>query len=567
MNTQQYEKFKLLKNAGLALDYLTGMVDKKQDYLPYWLVAPHESPAFARHCRVDDSELVASWYEAIVSLRHLMGTEEGLKAERGFQRHLLRSWGKHGLRYNEDYPWSHTNHSSFHEMAYILGALNRWKAEEPDNKEVEKKARELVRGLRSLVIERKTRVFWSGDYPEKEPVYEFPNDVYLKDRGWDLSCHTGRGEPSVRNGMMLHSLVKRWEIANDEVALDLARGMANFLTGVSRYFNYKGEFFGHVHSAVWVASGLVRLGRLTNNDNYLSKGHQIYKYVKSISSSFGWVPEYAQWHPMSEEHSETCCIKDMIECSLELIDAGFDEYWDVVNNYVRNQLIEHQIRDGDFISTDNSRKDTEEITYRDINKRVVGGFSGGGEPNSISLLRFRSIAGCCAGTAPQALYLAWKRSSVENNGIITVNLPFDKENEKVKVETGYPNEGWMRVTSGKDCELRIRIFSWMGDKLETKIAGRPVAPIWKEGCLRFPEIHKGEMVEIRHKLRTEERREGIRNTEYEVSWRGSDIVEINPPGLPLRLYQRRLGIPKEYPQPINISTSGKGFEAGSTQQK
>ena len=55
-------------------------------------------------------------------------------------------WGEHGLRFHEPYAWSNTIHSSFHEMAYILSALNRWRLREPDNRVVRRRMAELVRG-------------------------------------------------------------------------------------------------------------------------------------------------------------------------------------------------------------------------------------------------------------------------------------------------------------------------------------------------------------------------------------------------------------------------------------
>ena len=257
-----YEKFQPLKNAQLALNYLTRMVDDRCDFLPYWLVAPHESPAFAKHCRVDDAELVASWYEAIVAVQEMLGTDEGAAVREGFRRHLMRSWGPHGLRFHHDYPWSHTNHSGFHEMAYIVSALNRWLEHEPDNKLVRRRLTELIHGMRGLVHERKTRTFWSGDFPFDERVYEFPNDIYIQGTGWDFSRVTGRGEEAIRNAMMLQPLARTYELFADEAALDLAIGIANHVLGISRYFNWKGEFFGHVHSAVWFAGGCVLLGRV-----------------------------------------------------------------------------------------------------------------------------------------------------------------------------------------------------------------------------------------------------------------------------------------------------------------
>ena len=193
MKSVRYEKFQPLVNARLALGYLTSMVDRRCDCLPYWLVAPQANPAYAKHCRVDDAELVASWYEAIDAVRKMLRTEEGADVQAAFRRHLMKSWGEHGLRFHEPYPWSNTLHSSFHEMAYILSALNRILADDPEDAEAERRASELVRGMRSLVIHRKVKTFWSGDYEEKDPIYEFPNDVYLADGGFDLTRHTGRG--------------------------------------------------------------------------------------------------------------------------------------------------------------------------------------------------------------------------------------------------------------------------------------------------------------------------------------------------------------------------------------
>ncbi len=571
MAKTRYEKFDLPHHCRMAENYLTSMVDEDFDYLPYWLIAAHENPAFVEHCRVDDAELVASWYEAAVATRQVLGEKSGKlkEVEDAFWRHMMKSWGEHGLRFHEDYPWTHTNHSSFHEMAYILSALNRRLANRPDDKEAEKRARNLVRGMRKLVIERKTRTFWSGDSPvNPQPCYEFPNDVYLRDGGFDMTCCTGRGEEPIRNGMMLHALVVRYDQAGDRAAFDLARGIANHLLTLSRYFNVRMEFFGHIHSAMWVASGLVRLGRLDKCDWYIEKGKAIYDYVRSLSSSFGWVPEFAQWRPADGEFCETCCIKDMIQCATELIDAGFDEYWSDVNLFGRNQLVENQIRDGCFVATDNSMPDTVERSYKDIDKRIVGGWSGGSEPNSISLKKFRSIAGCCVGTAPQALQIVWDRVCRLQRGRLTVNMPIEKDDRHAAIEVGYPNEGFILVTPKRDCELAIRIHPWMPKKLTAAVAGRARKIRIEDGLAILGKVKRGQTAELKHPLRLRVAKEHCRARTWTVTWSGPDVVDISPKGAPLRLYQRVEGKKKVYPKPARQRTTGTGFaEKGPTNMK
>src|SRR5690554_5458492 len=132
-----FKKFSIETDAALAHNYLTGMVDADRDYLPYWLIGANENPAWAQHCRVDDAELVASWYEALACVMDILGTDEGAGVLGGFKRHLMKSWGDHGLRFHEKYPWTHTMHSSFHEMGYVMSALVRLCALEPDNKEAQ----------------------------------------------------------------------------------------------------------------------------------------------------------------------------------------------------------------------------------------------------------------------------------------------------------------------------------------------------------------------------------------------------------------------------------------------
>lgn len=563
-----YEKYDLRRDARLALNYLTRMVDPRYDYLPYWFIAANENPASARHVRVDDAELVASWYEALVCTQEVLGTREGAEVLDGFKKHLMRSWGEHGLRFHEPYPWAATMHSSFHEMAYVVAALNRWLEREPDNRLVRKRLRGLVRGMRRLVYQRKVRTFWSGDTKLDERVYVFPNDVYLKGKGWDLSCFTGRGEESVRNGMILHPLVKSYQLFGDEVALDLAVGTANYLLGSSRYFNWKGEFFGHVHSAVWVAGGLVLLGRLTGEKRYVERGRDIFNYVLGMSSSYGWVPEYAQWHPMEEEHCETCCIRDMILCAFELIDAGDHGLWDMVNRFARNQMSEQQIKTGSFVGVDNSIADTTDKTFKDIDKRIVGGWSGGGEPNSIALNRFRSVAGCCVGTAPQAMHQVWTNIVRQKGRRISVNLPIDKDDARATVATGYPNEGWMQVTVRRSGDFAVRVHPFMRKGLTAQVNGRTrrIATN-EEDCLEFPDVRKGAVIRLEHDIRNVVRNEIVGARPHKVTWRGCDVAHISPEGEPLRLYQRRTDIPKEIPAPPRKKKLSAAMDLGPTQMK
>ena len=563
----RYKKYDLKNEAEMALNYIDGMTDRAYDYLPFWLVEPHKKPAQAEHCKVDDAELVGSWYEAVDSIHSILGErEESVKLHEGFRRQVLSNWGEHGLRFHKKYPWTHTIHSSFHEMGYILPALNRMVKNNPNDEEAEMRAAGLVRGMRSLVISREVKTFWSGDSRERSPVYEFPNDVYLQDGGFDLTRHTGRGEQSIRNAVSLHALVDRYVIAGDEVALDLAIGMSNYLLGPSRYFNYKFEFFGHVHSAAWVAAGLIYLGRVTGVEKYSNAGEQIYLYVRSMTSSAGWVPEYAQWHKPEDEHCETCCIKDLILCTHELILSGKREYWDEMNRYGRNQLSENQITYTGYVEVDNTREDADGKTYKNLDKRLIGGYTGGSEPNSISLTRFRSIAGCCVGTGPIALELLWNNVATDVDGVLTVNIHTDKETDAYTLMHNMPDDGRIALAVKKDCNAGFRLYPWMSEEWRLLVNGDKVDALFAEdGDVAYAELKAGDTVELVFPIATVEKKEFFAGREYTEFWRGGDMIDILPRGEHVRLYQRDMKMTKYYPLPSDIVYIGAA-DKGPTQQ-
>ena len=562
----KYQHFDPRRMAELARNYLTGMVDPKNGYLPYWLVLPNQKPAEAAHCRVDDAELVGSWYEGLDSAMQVLGSQEGREVLDGFETFLRSSWGPAGLRYHQKYPWTHTMHASFHEMGYILPALNRILRKKPQDAETEARIRGLVHGMRSLVTERKVRTFWSGDYTEEKPIYEFPNDVYLLEGGFDLTRHTGRGEQSIRNAVVIPALAERAREKGDEEALDLAQGLANQLLGPSRYFNYRYAFFGHVHSAVWVAGGLADLTDLTGDPAYFTAAKGIYDYVRSLSSSFGWVPEYAQWHPMQEEHCETCCLKDMLVMAEKLTRHGYPEYWQDIVLFSRNQLAENQITSATYVVTDNSRPDTDSTTWKDLDRRMIGGFTGGSLPNSISLSKFRSIAGCCAGTAPMAIQLVWDHAVTREKDVTAVNVPLDRETEAWKLESDYPDRGEMRLTLKQGGQAAFRRYPFMGEKITCTVNGSPVRFREENGLILPPPLRPGESVTLRHPLRTAQRKETAAGRPYTVFWRGPDVVDITPHGEHLRLYQRDLRKEKVLPRPEDVVYTGAA-NYGPTQQK
>lgn len=538
-----YKKYNPKDYAELSVHFLTNMVDKKRNFLPYWLIDLECEPARAQHCRCDDAEICASWAEALLLLQEFTSNPDTDAVLKGLTEITMEGFHEDGLHYNSPYPWTDHIFASMHEQAYIASFLTTW-YERKKSPVAKEKMDQLVSGLLKIANKKELVTFWGGTYKQPRKSYFFTGDAIYDGIGWDLTKTRGSGEEATRNHPMVGALTKYYELTGNKEALDLAEGLINYSVIESHYFSYKGEFAGHVHTHLWIAIGLARLARITGNETYKTLVRDIYEYGKKISSSFGFVPEFGHFNHPGHITSESCCIKDMIELAYEMIRLGYDE-WDLIDRFARNQLVENQMQNGDFLSTDNTLEDTDEETFQNMNTRIVGGFTGHAEPNSIPITNRRALAGCCSGIAPQAHHLVWEMAVTKEDNIVYVNLPIDKETDEISVNCEYPNEGKMTVMVKLDCSLRIRIPEWAGQRISVKINGVSVPLFWDKNYLNLECAKEGDQIIITHELQTIERTELVAGTEYTVWWRGSHVVKMLPEGKPYQLYIRTPGYQSE----------------------
>ena len=126
----------------------------------------------------------------------------------------------------------------------------------------------------------------------------------------------------MRLSTLIHPAMVHHTLTGDPASLDLARGLANAITGFSHFFSSKTEFQGEVHAALVAAAGLARLGRVLSQDRYVARAKSLYDYVRRHSSAFGWVPEFLQWQLPADERCDATCTADMMVCAMELVEIG-----------------------------------------------------------------------------------------------------------------------------------------------------------------------------------------------------------------------------------------------------
>src|SRR5205085_12310260 len=107
----------------------------------------------------------------------------------------------------------------------------------------------------------------------------------------------------------------------------------------------------HAAGYVAMASAAVRYGAATDDEQYISWADRLYRWVRANSSEFGWVPGplglgadyFARWYDAPPRRTcETCSLADTLNLAILLAGEGHPEYWDDVERYARNQLLQNQ---------------------------------------------------------------------------------------------------------------------------------------------------------------------------------------------------------------------------------
>ena len=312
----------------------------------------------------------------------------------------------------------------------------------------------------------------------------------------------------------------------------------------------------HVHTRTTAIVGLIHLGIVTGNKDYIEFGKRAYDWMRSQSSTFGWVPENMQ--TAGREVSEMCCVTDMIGIQTLLAKAGYSECWDHVEQYVRNHVIESQISAAGSLSDilrDNLQSDppddTDEISYDNALGRMAGGFAGPIYPNDLFSAYPQSrtapreqwlidVSGCCAPSGAKALYLAWDNIVTTDSTGIWVNLAIDRDSEWVKVVSARPLEGRIEIKARTDLPIHFRMPGWV-DKhdVECRVDGTETGHDWIGEYLCCRHLIAGQELSVRYPLREFTATEHLAGLPYAVSWRGDTVVKVESDESPvLPLYRR-----------------------------
>jgi hypothetical protein len=113
---------------------------------------------------------------------------------------------------------------------------------------------------------------------------------------------------------------------------------------------------------------------------------------------------------------------DAIGCAIALAEAGYTEYWQVAERFLRNHLVESQLTDTSWIhQLETKERDIpRRKTFYRVGDRLRGAFAGYAAPNDFvySGVKGRGhimdVQTCCVASGARGLYYGWRSIVTEN---------------------------------------------------------------------------------------------------------------------------------------------------------
>ncbi|XEC96152.1 hypothetical protein AB6A23_06210 [Paenibacillus tarimensis] len=539
------------ERAAAALNAMIGMADRKFGGIPFFGANLMEKPAFMTHGDWDYGSSHGRMIDGIVLARHMSGATFGEDVEEQYRANLLSFFKEDGMSYRQINPtqsWE-PNANLIDQRAVIL-SLTSWYMATGDDK-VKQYADRHVAALKRIAVK------------ERE-VWYYPASEYTE-RGWPSANAVQlrlAPDPAAFCGRLVMPLLKYHEVTGNPDAFELCQFFTAMIIQRSGVFNEDGSFnsslayrSGHFHTRLGTLDAIARFGRFTQDASMINWVKKSYDWALTQCTSFGWTP--GDMREQAYEH-ETCSLVDLISTGITLAHSGYTEYWGTVERFIRNHLTESQLLDLSWVEVtgDTSKDIPGWLSYENVAQRTRGAFAGYSAPNDFCCNttggrgHTNDLQICCLGAGTRGLFLGWKNTVTENNGTVSVNFLLNRGSQWLDVESHLPHEGRVDLRINRDIDrLMVRIPEWAGyarvramrerNGETSEICGKGPSTWVKECFLLLGKAYAGETISVTFPLSRRKTTETAVGEQYEVTWRGDDVVYISPEGTTHPFYNNR----------------------------
>jgi hypothetical protein len=500
----------LAERARLAVNALTESLNPNTGYAPYGHAFFKVQPAYMSERmyapRLDAGK--ANWgkvMEALVLMRRMCGSTQHLEIQSQSLRGMIGYVNASGCPYQNSRA--------------IMALLELYR--QRPTPELRLRLEEQTRRLHTQVNRQAESAWYEDPAPESEPtdlgIFNYVNQTH-------------------QHGGPIRALCLWHAIGGHGPDLDLAGQFTRFVVQPRfwepeiepRFFvgSERAHYKGHVHSYLGALLGVLPYARLTGDAWLKEFVRNGYEYTRNLGIARLGV------------FGETCAIAEMTILAVELSELGVADYWDHVDQYVRNHLTEMQYidrprvgqvvarmptletlprtsQDEDLFQTREDGQPGGDTTARMLDRNLGCFFTDGGHPAAIPRANWTWTI-CCVGNGAKGLYHAWRSILQQERGGVQIRLLLNRASPWLDIDSYLPYEGRVVIRNKTARRIAVRLPSWVDKRAVTcQVHGRAAAPSWLDRNLLFDPVQEGEVIQIEFPV--------VESTEtYTLKWRPED---------------------------------------------
>ena len=542
------DTLELSEHGRMAINGVLGILNPERDYECTFLTIFDVHPVYMLHWSVMVSGVMPKFIESLPMLRQMSGSEQDMDIQNGFMDAMIRNMDEDGMVYDRsspDRPWNtgvaygkkdwDEDYACMAGNGRLLAGLIHWHQVTGDDVWKRRAARTAER-MHELAIVRDDIAY----YPNPGLGNDFS---YPRKSGWTITDPPAGPEEGCEHATLyylyqpLRGFVRYYQLTGDDRYMELSRKFVNL--GMDRKFGgadhdmhkelgaERGHFRRHFHAGLAGVRGLLDYAVVAGDFRLKTFARDAYEWARQHG-----IHRLGIFSNHWSMGMEGCAIGDMTGLAVALTDAGVGDYWDDVEQYARNGLIEAQMTDKDeMLRVANAGRERPENSgwggefdwrFNNNNKGVLAGQEIHDRTPERNVGAYGWIweashqlpmlMHCCTANAPQGLYYAWEGIVRLRGDTAEVNMWLNRRSPWVDVFSSLPHEGKLRVVNKTMSRISVRKPGWANaSKIRCLIDSKDVRPVWIGNRMVFDGLKGGETIQIETPVKTE-------SAEYSVAY-------------------------------------------------
>jgi hypothetical protein len=357
-------------------------------------------------------------------------------------------------------------------------------------------------------------------------------------------------------GWALQGLTKMYRVTQLPEALELAGKLARYLKDHAMIFDSQGRFTArhssdqgparHFHHPGNALEGIADYAAAAGDRELAAFARTSYEWARATGSPLvGFFPEYINDWPDDRPYvdCEACCTADMIQIAMTLTEAQQGDYWDDVDRYLRNQFVEMQLLEGEWIDRLAATSPPMALEPNDdadrVSEKLIGSFASWAGANDWYIGDMQGTTFCCIGNAGRTLYYVWERMIAFENHTLTLHLLLNRASPWADVDSYIPYEGRVDLKMKTACDLEVRIPEWVKHSEVSAVVNEKTRPLAFQGryALIGP-VNAQDIVTVTFPIFERAVETTIGEVPFSLIIKGNEVVSIDPPGTWYPFYQR-----------------------------